>query len=258
MAMSELQAKVEAWLKDQGYPLEMRTARAFQARGWFLHQSRRYRDPSLGKEREIDLLAFNDDPATSSRINGHFVIECKWTPQKPWVLFTATLQSLTSIGHFLSTPMTSTAAAAVRELDIDDISGFPLFSGIVEHYAIVQAFSRDAAIDAAYSAVHAAVTAADFFANWMSKSTQHSILYLPTVVLDGELFQCSLGEDGEASVRPLDMGCIIHHTADDNRLVHVVRESALDKFIDRAEATFKSLRIAVKRKPVGTKRKTTQ
>jgi hypothetical protein len=255
MAKSEVQTKVEAWLKDQGYPLEMRTARAFQSRGWFLHQSRRYKDPVLEKEREIDLLAFNDDPAPSSKIHGHFVIECKWSPQKPWVLFAATVQSLTSMGHFRSTPMTTTATAAVKNLVLKDISGFPLFSCIAEHYAIVQAFSRELAIDAAYSAVHAAVSAADFFAADMSKSSKHSIFYLPTVVLDGELFQCSLGEGGEASVRPVDIGCLIHRTADHNKLVHIVRESALSKFIDRAEETFRCLRIAAKNGTVEVKPK---
>jgi hypothetical protein len=30
----------------------------------------------LGKEREIDLIAFYDDYARGSKIHGHFVIEC--------------------------------------------------------------------------------------------------------------------------------------------------------------------------------------
>lgn len=237
----DLQTRVEQWLREQGYPLEMRVARGFQRRGWFLHQSRRYKDPILGKEREIDLLAFYDDP--DKRIHGHFVVECKWTPGKPWVLFAASPQTLTSIGYFRSTPMTIGAEAATESVYAEDVQGFPLFFGIEEGYGLVQAFSKDAAIDAAYSAVQTAVNAANFFA---SDLEGHSIAYVPTVILDGALFRCSLAENGDVSVRQIDIGCVVHQSPDFSRCVHIVRESALDEFIDRSEATFKSLRTILK------------
>ena len=71
MADPELLKRVEDWLRDQGYPLEMRTARVFRRRGWFLHHSRRYKDPTLGKEREIDVLAFYDDRETDPTLRIH-------------------------------------------------------------------------------------------------------------------------------------------------------------------------------------------
>ncbi len=248
MGKSDLQSKVEEWLKEQGYPLEMRTAQVFHRRGWFLHHSRRYKDPTSGKEREIDLLAFNDDKANTSQFHGHLVIECKWTPKKPWVLFTSTMPSLNPIGYFRSTAMTRTAARAVESLFLKDVSGYPLFSGHEEGYAIVQALSKSQAVDAAYSAVQSAVNAADFFASNIIESTEHAIVYVPTVILDGELFQCSLSEDKDISVSELDMGLLIHHTSDLPRCVHIVRESALEEFIDRAETTFKSLWIDLKKR----------
>lgn len=147
--------------------------------------------------------------------------------------------------------MTTAADRAMEGLVSETVSEFPLFSGLEESYGIVQAFSRDAAIDAAYSAVHAAVSAADFFASDMSETTKYSIVYVPTVVLDGELFRCSLTEDGDVSVRQIDMGWLLHRTANDTRCVHIVCESALDKFIDRAEETFKCLRIVLNKKRAG-------
>ncbi|HYX71478.1 MAG TPA: hypothetical protein VE732_01800 [Nitrososphaera sp.] len=244
MDNSDLQARLKEWLMTQGYPLEMRTAQIFHRRGWFFHHSRYYKDPIMGKEREIDLIAFYDDPARTNRIHGHFVIECKWTPKKPWVLFTAARHSLNSIGHFSSTPMTRTAAQAVKDLDPKDILEFPLFSGVEEGYSIVQAFSNSVAVDAAYSAVQSAVSAADYFAHRMSEKTKHRIIYVPTIILDGELFRCSLTNEGGVLVEQADIGFLIHKTTADemNRGVHIVRESALLKFIDRAEMTFQSLR----------------
>jgi hypothetical protein len=248
----DLQPRVEDWLKLQGYPLEMRTAQTFQQRGWFLHHSRRYKDPILGKEREIDILAFNDDADINSPIHAHFVIECKWTPGKPWVLFTSVWQTLTPLGHFRSTPMTTYATQATEGLISQDIVDLPLFSGLKEGYAIVQAFSKDAAVDAAYSALQASVNAADFFAKQMSEEAEHSIIYIPTLVLDGDLFRCSLTKDGDVTVQQVDIGCLIHHTADGSRCIHIVRESALRKFIDLAEATCESLRSTLRKRRISS------
>ena len=241
MSEADCQAAVEKWLEKQGYPLEMRTSRTFQRRGWFLHQSRIYKDPTLGKDREIDVLSFNDDP--NKKLHGHFVIECKWSPDKPWVLFVTANQTLTSLGHFRSTPMTSRACEVTAPILEADIPWFPLFSGIEEGYSVVQAFGRETPADAAYSAVQSAVGAANFFAVDMDKdSSDHSIVYVPTIVLAGPLFRCSLSDKGDVSVLPINIGCVLHRTIDFNACVHIVRESALDEFIDRAEATFKSLR----------------
>jgi len=250
MTNPTLQTKLEDWLREQGYPLEMRAARTFQKRGWFLHHSRRYKDPNLSKEREIDLLAFNDDP--TKRVHGHFVIECKWSPQKPWVLFMATQQSLNPAGHFNSTPSTASITKEIQSLKSEDVSAFPLFAGIQEGYALVQAFSKDAAIDAAYSAVQGAIAAADYFARDMSETTSHRIIYVPTVLLDGDLFRCSLSENGDVTVQPLEIGVLLYNTADYSRCVHIVRESALEKFIDNAEMTFKLLRSILAKKQIVT------
>lgn len=252
MEKSELQKSVEDWLREQGYPLEMRTARAFGRRGWFLHHSRRYTDPILGKEREIDVLAFYDDHREidgKSQIHGHFVIECKWTTKKPWVLFASQQEALTPIGHFMSTPMTASAARIVKPLESKDVSSFPLFAGLEEGYAIVQAFSKDAAIDAAHAGVHAVISAADFFARQMSEVSGHGIVFVPTLVLDGELFRCRLSEGGDVSVQPVDIACLLYHSAGNPRstCVHVIRESSLETFIDRAERTFDALRAATER-----------
>jgi hypothetical protein len=213
MGSSDLQANLEEWLRTQGYPLEMRTAQVFHQRGWFLHHSRRYKDSTLGKEREIDLIAFYDDTVKKrSHIHGHFVIECKWTPKKPWVLFTAATRTLTHIGYFRSTPMTQAADLAFESLTSE-------------------------------SAVQSVVSAADYFAQSMGEKTKHSIVYVPTIIIDGELFRCSLNSSGDVSLQQIDMGVLIHRMAGvSSRCVHIVRESALDQFIDCAENTFQSLR----------------
>jgi hypothetical protein len=240
-----LRQKVQDWLHRQGYPLEMRAARAFKKRRWHLHHSRRYTDPFTGKEREVDLIAFND--VNGALVAGHAVVECKWSPDKPWVLFAAATRALTSVGHFHSTPMTEAAKRMTEVLVNDDMPGFPLFADREEGYMLVQARlsqgagKDDGALDAAHTATLAAMTAADFTAARMSEATNYAIVYVPTIVVDGELYRCSLDDDGDVVVTEIDMGFLIHHTADDQKCMHVVREAGLERFIDMFEETFTSM-----------------
>jgi hypothetical protein len=252
MNENKLQKAVADWLREQGYPLEMRTARVFKRRNWFQHQGRRYVDPTTNKEREIDFLAFFDDPEKVRPIHGRLVIECKWTPKKPWILFSSEQQSLTPVGHLMSTPMTDTAIGRLRSLAANDVSKLPLFSSIREGYALVQAFNRESATDAAYAAVHGAVSAAEFFAREMSAANGRDHLFIPTVVLDGEFFRCGLAPDGEVLLHPTEMETLFYMPAANGRrdsaCVHIVKESALDKFIDLSEATFTALRALLRTK----------
>lgn len=249
MPKSELLSNVEKWLKEQGYPLEMRTAQFLLHNGWLLHHSRRYKDPVIGKEREIDILAFNDDP-DSTHFHGRLVIECKWAHKKPWVLFTSATVSMTPFGYFRASAMNGAAEKAIEHLisrgliSVGLASGFPLFSAHEEGYSVVQALGKSSGTDPAYSAVETAVSAADFFAG---RSTEHAIIYMPTVVLDGELYQCSLAKNGDISVREVDMGLLIHHRSDSPRCVHIVRESALTTFVSFADTTLNSIRVALKK-----------
>jgi hypothetical protein len=206
-------------------------------------------DPTSGKEREIDVLAFFDDPEKVRPIHGRLVIECKWTPKKPWILFSSEQQSLTPMGHLMSTPMTDTAIGTLRGLAPIDVSKLPLFSDIREGYALVQAFNRESATDAAYAAVQGAVGAAEFFAKDMSAANGHDHLFIPTVVLDGEFFRCGLAPNGEVLLHPTEMETLFYMPANERRdsaCVHIVKESALDKFIDLSEATFSALRALLK------------
>jgi hypothetical protein len=250
MQKYNLNERLEEWLRQQGYPLEMRVAQFFNQRGWFFHHSRRYKDPILEKEHEIDLIAFYDDPAKKSPFHAHFVIECKWTPQKPWILFTSTRQTVTFMGYLRSTPMTDTATNAIKPLTLEDILDFPLYSNVKEGYSIVQAFSERSAIDAAYSAVQTVINAADYFARWMSQKSEHSIIFIPTIILDGELFQCSLADDSNVSIEELESGFMIYKAANEIRSVYIVRETGLSAFFDTAEVTFQSLRSKLKRKKI--------
>jgi hypothetical protein len=245
---TSLKAKVEGWLLEQGYPLEMRVAQALKKRGWVVLHSRRYKDPILEKEREIDLFAINDDPSKRSDISGDLVIECKWTPSKPWVLFSGTAPATNAIGQLAAMPMTS---GAMERIPFQDVPNVPIFDGTDEGYALVQTFSKEEAINAGYAAVQTVINAADFFANQMSES-RFNIVFVPVVVIEGGLFRGSLTEKGEIVIDPIEFGVLSHLRATYGpRFVHIVREASLVDFIGRAERTFTLLRsVAAKTPPL--------
>jgi len=80
-----IEVRLQEWLEKEGYPLEFRAAAAFRragfnvVRGWYVDG-----EPG-GKRREIDLLAM--DRAPGCQIGVDVVVECKWSGDKPWVVF---------------------------------------------------------------------------------------------------------------------------------------------------------------------------
>jgi hypothetical protein len=95
--------------------------------------------------------------------------------------------------------------------------------------------------NAAYTAVMGATNAADYFSARTGERTTHPIVYVPTVLVEGDLFRCSLDKDGDAVVTEIEMGFLLHHTAEGIRGVQVLRESALARFIDMFQETFAAM-----------------
>lgn len=73
------------WLRGTGYPFQLQAGRTIEKAGWFVTQSRWYRDPETEKPREIDLEAIGGTArAGEAYFFVHLVIECK-VIQSPWV-----------------------------------------------------------------------------------------------------------------------------------------------------------------------------
>lgn len=78
------------WVKKEGYPTEYKTAHIFRKMGCRVFQGRYFEDQDEGKLREVDVLALQ---TTSHQEWGFLrtshVVECKWSGEKPWVVFTS-------------------------------------------------------------------------------------------------------------------------------------------------------------------------
>src|SRR5690349_8577664 len=83
---TDLKSKVEKWINSEGLSLEYFTSLTFKKRGFRTFQSDFVDDN--GTPREIDVLAYKDYWVGSSLFRLSCILECKWSKDKPWVVFT--------------------------------------------------------------------------------------------------------------------------------------------------------------------------
>lgn len=82
----DLKAKLTAWLDTEGYPLEFRTASAFRRAGFQVRQGEYVRMDSEAV-REVDVAAVKTAFGKEQFVRVYHVVECKWTKDKPWIVF---------------------------------------------------------------------------------------------------------------------------------------------------------------------------
>jgi hypothetical protein len=207
-----LRDKLLAWLKTQGYPLEMRVAAQLRMKTQLqVRQGWHYADPDTAQSREIDIVA------TRSEVHGfaavHFVIECK-APGKPWVLFTSkhTTENYNRLFAFGFTsrdardPL-SQALMPVGDGDTRGLKELPWFwDENPIGYSLVQGFegNHDAPYAATLSAVKATLHC--FAVSPEHNSPPRFMVAFQIVVTSAPLFECFLQEGGEMELREIDRG----------------------------------------------------
>ena len=93
MGKNELKEKTRKWLSTEGFHLEMKVAKKFSNKSFEVLSSQIYEDPIKKIGREIDVISTKGtflDKHTIFDIT--FVIECKYSKDKPWVLFKSSRQ----------------------------------------------------------------------------------------------------------------------------------------------------------------------
>ncbi|WP_146074892.1 hypothetical protein [Micromonospora chalcea] len=254
-----LREKLHSWLNDQGYPLELRTARAFQGRGR-VQQSDYYYDTDAQCYREIDVRVTlqADSENLLSWLEVALCIEAKSAPDKPWVLFSGEEQPLHPIAAALQRISSPAArdwlgAAALRR----SVQNLPLLR--VEdhpgHNLIRASLGPNQREDVAYKATLSAVKAAHWTAKEASENPDErvSLVAFPVVVIDAPLFKCSLdSSSGELKLWRVDCGTLVWRNSvtpanQGHTIVHVVTEPAIQGFADNASQTLEGLGAAYRK-----------
>jgi hypothetical protein len=237
---SDLLNRVKTWIDGQGYPLEMRTARAFSRASFDVLQSELYKDSASGKSREIDLIALSSDMVGYTRIG--FAIECKSSP-KPWILFTTGTGPRGLIYRSYALLSEEALTALNKTFGTQEDAIFRHLEELVwlkkpnnVAYALRQAFTET---DTAYSALTAAIKAAGHMVRISSESGYPQIrVSFPLIVVDSPLFLCQLDETSESFIKEVESGEIQFQNPDEpneETCVRVVTLKHLPNFIREAQ-----------------------
>lgn len=201
--------RVRDWLLSQGYPLEMRTAKVFQDADYRVIQSEYYSDPESDTTREIDVYAFSQEEVGQGLIRVSWVVECKSTTGKPWVLFTSNRKfsgrarvvqrAASRLGRSFLLKISGSDAA--KRLRLFHVSERPA-------YAMTEAFTtgHDRAYEAAMAASKAAAAQA---AAAESPRGDIAEIVFPLIVVSGNLFEAYLDESGELAVETIYSGTLV-------------------------------------------------
>ena len=193
--LKSLNDKVREWLDTEGYPLEFRVAHAFRQHGFETSQGVYVRDPCNGVPREVDVTACLTDPSHEFLTRVYHVIECKWSQNKPWVVFTGGrgMASAACISQTISSDLGSAILwkeAGLKSLHNLDIFATPTRSGFNGR----QAFSKgkDYFYDAMRSVVALStleVQSYDEGARPKGIMPRNAAVAFPVIVVDGKLFE---------------------------------------------------------------------
>lgn len=236
----DLDEKVKDWIKQEGYPLEFSTAYKFKQNGFSVDQSYFVND-SDGKAREVDVLATQNISVGNSVLRLLHVVECKWSKDKPWVLFgdekryapTALAAQLisTSIGQALCW------AAAGN----DELKSLKVFKGSEFTFSGRQAFSKGN--DLFYSSVQSVVSNCVNIVNSYNEydfridRPSVAVIAIPVIVVEGYLYEVKFNNE----TKDLDLTKTQHsrlrwkgnERRSLNTVVDIVSEDYLDAFLEQ-------------------------
>lgn len=239
--MSEnIEDSLRSWLSEQGYPLEMRVARSFMRAGFGVIQSAYYSTPDTAIQREVDVIAYRDFSSNDRLVRVEFVIECKSSKKKPWLLFSGNQRGLADPARVVQRIGTTRGLRLLdlvcQRADVQQLALFSLFPPI--------AYSATQALTSGNDVVYAAATAVGNAASGLAMETDaahhqgRSIIKLlfPVVTVDGQLFSCHLDEKSDLQLIKQSHGTLLWR----NRLgrmphtiIHILTEESVQQFADQ-------------------------
>jgi len=198
----DIKKEIDKWLKSQGYPLEMNVASELRNAGFDVQLSHYYSDPENESIREIDIVA--SYPEYTGCLDISFVIECKVSKKKPWLLFSTehTLEGFNRLFAFCIN--SDSARAALVEKDVKTFIKLPWMKKDGRSaYGITQAFTSGE--DVTFKATTSVLKAAIAKKRELSKRSWKPFVFVfPIIIVDSSLFECYLDKGGKVVIKNLE------------------------------------------------------
>lgn len=239
--MNELEKKIEKWILKNGYPFEMKVAKAFKKEGFHVSQSILYRDIITNKYREIDIIAHTNKLVNGVWFNLTYVVECKKSTDKPWVIFknkdlfnlqTSRYQILGSKNSKLLISKISDKKKKSKKLEF-------IFPSIAESgYNVVTVFKESK--DLAYSSTNSLLNACSYLVEKSNNSRlKFCNIYIPIIIIEGKLYESFLQEDDNINLLEVYHSTIANTKSfdeSDSSIVTIASSLNLNKFIKKLKS----------------------
>ena len=236
MKTKELTEKIRDWLETQGYPLEMKVASALRKVGFNVMQSQYYIDPETDVPREIDIIAYKNDVRGECEIS--FLIECKVSKKKPWLLFSSE-EALQRNIFFNFAVLSESAINNLLNLNKEITHQIPWMRkrGRIA-YGLTQAFTSgdDYPYKASLNVLKAAVSKKLEFKK--SKSFTPINVFFPVIIMDGEIFECFLDDNAKVNIEKINEAFYLSDLTIANEFatcIHIISAEKLEYFAEQAK-----------------------
>jgi hypothetical protein len=242
----DMATRVQRWIEDTGYPLEMRVVAAVNNAGfppgWWHEANFSYRDINSGTHREGD-LRLGVRTLGEIDVDVTVCIECKNT-SAPWVVFRQpAIELVFHAVPLFNFSMGAGATMAFSEQHYRQLDGYRrelgvrLGSVMPRHrrpgFAVAEAFKKPRDKDTANSAVRQAAAAARGLCNDRTESGDTLgptlAMYVPVVITTSQLYDSSLEESsGQVALSAVERSSVsVIDGAGHETSVTVVNESAI-------------------------------
>ncbi len=251
-----LESRLKEWLETQGYPLEMEVAQEFREHGFNVGQGSYYHDPDTKEPREIDVVASQADFIDQLQVFLTCFVSCKSSRDKPWVLFTRETSPQEGNAHFYGMVASRLGTQLIHTLKRPQYEPLPRALAPRERiaYGVTVGLRARDANDIAFAAVMSAAKAAISRANTVRTELEPKEaiveVMVPTVVIDGSLFEYYLDGAGEKQLRKTNWGLLSLGNPIPGRnqatLVHVVTKEGLAEFVMSLSELFSHWQVGSK------------
>jgi hypothetical protein len=245
-----LKDKVVKWFERTGFPTEMIVANSFKEAGFRVTQGPYFTDPDTGVEREIDLIASWSGDILGRSLRIVFVVECKWSKNRPWVTFSNPSPTLSYDRICLDERLVSFFGNKLlnKFKSDENLSSQGFFSCPSEKAYTLRAINinddqnnapKSKNGDIAYDSVRAISASSMSICSVLKKSPIAAVVF-PLIVFDGNLFDCKLKEKNELVANEIEYATLIWNNPTNEKprsLIHISTLSAHKQIVKLATET---------------------
>ncbi|MDQ5930488.1 MAG: hypothetical protein QG594_2276 [Bacteroidota bacterium] len=205
-----MEDKIKEWLLKGGLPFEMEVSNMFLDAGFTVAQSVYYKDIDEGKYRETDIIAYLCKIINGVFVNLTFVIECKSSTDKPWIILKndRLSNSVDSDNRIYFSDKFKSSMAMIK--NSKKYKSDLIFKNNTKYgYAIVTGLNSGN--DRAYEAIQTTLKSCEHFVISTDNSKREKVcnLYFPTIIIKGKLFNASMLENNELELKSINREQVI-------------------------------------------------